>query len=112
MANARLLPDDPVAHARELIERGGAVEAAALLQSLIDEGRGGLLARATLVDALLASGDTTRGLEIARDTASLYPNVPAAILGLGRALLAAGALPAAIAEFQRALRLDPESGDA
>jgi predicted TPR repeat methyltransferase len=112
MANARLLPDDPVPHARELIEQGSAAEAASFLQSLIDEGRGGLLARAMLVDALLAAGDIARGVDVARESASLYANVPVAILAFGRALLAAGALPPAIAEFQRALRLDPESGDA
>lgn len=112
MASVRLLPDDPVGHARLLIEQGEAAKAVSLLQSLIDSGRAGLLARLTLVDALLATGDTGRALEVARETASLFPNVAVAILALGRALLAADALPPAIAEIQRALRLDLENSDA
>jgi predicted TPR repeat methyltransferase len=112
MANVRLLPDDPVGHARELIDEGRAADAVSLLQSLIDSGRAGLLARLTHVDALLATGDTGRALEVARETASLSPNVAVAILALGRALLAADALPPAIAEIQRALRLDPENSEA
>jgi predicted TPR repeat methyltransferase len=112
MASARLLPDDPVAHARELVEQGNGAEAASLLQTLIDSGRGGLLARVALVDALLVAGDTERAVTVAREGASLYANVSVAILAFGRALLAADSLPTAIAELQRALRLDPENGEA
>ncbi len=49
-------------------------------------------------------------LEAARETALLNPNIAEAILVLGEALMAAGHLPTAIAEFQRALRLDPGVG--
>lgn len=112
MANARLLPDDPVGRARELIEQGRAAEAALLLQSLMESGRGGLLARVALVDALLASGEPTRAVDAARDAASLYPNISIAVLALGRALMAADALPPAIAEIQRALRLDADNVEA
>jgi predicted TPR repeat methyltransferase len=112
MASARLLPEDPVGHARELIEQGRAAEAALLLQSLIGEGRGGLLARVTLVDALIESGDAARAVGAGREAASLNSNVAMAVLAFGRALIAADALPAAIAEIQRALRLDPDSVEA
>jgi len=43
----------------------------------------------------------------AREAVSLNPQVAVAVLALGEALLAADALPTAIAELQRALRLDP-----
>lgn len=112
MANARLPPDDPVGHGRELIEQGRAAEASTLLQSLIDAGRGGLLARLTLVDALLAVGDTSCAVDAAREVTTLSPNVPMAVLAFGRALMAADMLPTAIAEIQRALRLDPENSEA
>ena len=112
MASARLLPDDPVGHARALIDGGRAAEAASVLQALIDEGRGGLLARVALVDALIQSDEIARAVETAREAASLNPNVAVAVLAFGRALLAADALPAAIAEIQRVLRLDPGSAEA
>jgi len=66
-----------------------------------------LLARITLVKALLAAGDATEALAEAREAVSLNSNVAPAVLVLGEALLAADLLPTAIAEFQRALRLDP-----
>lgn len=42
-----------------------------------------------------------------REKAQLMPDVPEAALALGEALYQAGHMPAAIAEAQRALRLDP-----
>jgi predicted TPR repeat methyltransferase len=98
---------DPIVEAVDLIARGEAGVAAAALRARLEAGRGGLLARLTLVKALLAAGDAAGALEEARETASLNPNVAVAALGLGEALLAKNALPAAIAELQRALRLDP-----
>jgi len=106
-ANAHLWPDSPVGEARSLIEQGKPNDATSLLQALIDEGRGGLLARTALVDALIALNDEQGALHIAREAVALYPNVAAAIVSLGDALIAANGLPAAIAEYQRALRLDP-----
>jgi len=50
--------------------------------------------------------------EAARQTASLYPDIAEAALGLGAALLAAEELPTAIAEFQRVLRIDPDHAEA
>ena len=103
---------DPLEHAEQLIQAGQPRDAARFLKQRIDAGRGGLLARLTLVRALLADGDGGAALEAARETAQLNPQVAPAIVALGDALLAAGHLPTAIAEYQRALRLDPASPDA
>ena len=72
-----------------------------------------MLARLTLVKALLAAGDAPmpRWTE-AREAVALNPDVAVAVMALGEALLAADALPAAIAELQRALRLDPDLAQA
>ncbi|HEX4271290.1 MAG TPA: methyltransferase domain-containing protein [Rhizomicrobium sp.] len=78
------------------------------MRARLDAGRGGLLARITLVKALLAAGDTAAALAQAREAVSLNPNIAPAVLALGEALLAADLLPTAIAELQRALRLDPD----
>lgn len=83
-----------------------------MLRSLLEQNRGGLLLRTTLGKALAASGDRACALVLARETARLYPDATAAVLGLGDALRAAGALPIAIAEYQRVLRLDCESVEA
>ncbi|HVV27909.1 MAG TPA: methyltransferase [Rhizomicrobium sp.] len=104
---------DPIEAAEALIAAGRAGEAARGLRARLAAGRGGLLARLTLVKALLAAGDTAGALDEAREAAALNANVAPAVLALGEALLAAsdansGALPAAIAELQRALRLDPD----
>ncbi len=101
------LRTDPVAHAQALIDAGEAHRAARELRGLLAEGRGGALARTTLVTALLASGDVRGALAEAREAVSLNPAVPEVLVALGEALLAAENLPAAIAEFQRALRLEP-----
>src|SRR6185312_3998485 len=76
------------------------------LRTRLAAGRGGLLARLTLVRALTAIGEVQQALEEAREAVALNPGVAAAVLALGEALLAAEFLPAAIAELQRALRLD------
>lgn len=106
-ANARLLPEDPLAQAEDLIAQGRAREAAALLKDMLDAQRGGLLLRLTLQRALLESGDAREALTLARETALTHPDVALAALSLGEALQALGHLPTAIAEYQRALRLDP-----
>jgi len=103
---------DPIEIAEALIASGRAKEAAHGLQARLMAGRGGLLARLTLIKALLAGADSDAALAEAREAVSLNPGVAPAVLALGEALLAAsesnsGALPAAIAELQRALRLDP-----
>ena len=68
-----MLDGDPIEAAETLIACGRAADAARELKARLGAGRGGLLARLTLI----------------------------------KALLAAQALPTAIAELQRALRLDP-----
>lgn len=105
-------PETPLETAQRLMEEGRPDEAAAQLDALVQEGRGGLLARLTLARALLAAEKIEPALVVARETASLYPDVGEAALGLGAALLAAEHLPLAIAEFQRVLRIDPGNGEA
>lgn len=92
-----------------MIAQGRAAEAAATLLGLLRQNRGGLLLRITLQRALAASEDLGGALVLARDTAQLYPEAAPAALGLADALRQSGVLPAAIAEYQRALRFDPES---
>ena len=103
---------DPIAQAQAQIAAGHAHEAARALRARLADGRGGALARTTLVKALLASGDVRGALAEAREAVSLNPDVPAVLVALGHALLAAENMPAAIAEFQRALRLDPGHAEA
>lgn len=103
-----MLDDDPIATAETLIASGRADQAVRDLRARLAAGRGGLLARITLVRALLAANDLGGALEEAREAVSLNPGVAPAVLALGEALLAAEALPTAIAELQRALRLDPD----
>ena len=105
---AFLLDGDPIEAAEALIASGRAGDAAQALRERLAAGRGGLLARLTLIKALLAVPDTNGALAEAREAVSLNPDVAVAVLALGEALLAAGALPTAIAELQRALRLDPD----
>ena len=99
---------DPIAAAEALIEAGQAHQAARDLRVRLAEGRGGALARITLVRALLASQDVRGALAEAREAVSLNPDVPEVLAVLGEALLSAENLPAAIAELQRALRLNPD----
>lgn len=109
MENARLLHDgDPIAAADALIEMGGAWEAVRLLERAHEERCGGLLLSAARVRACIAAGRIEGALEIAREAVHLYPGVAQAAVALGDALLAADCLPAAIGEFQRASRLDPD----
>ena len=74
--------------AEALIADGRADEAARDLRARLEAGRGGLLARITLVKALLAAGDTAGALTEAREAVSLNPNIAPAVLMLGEALLA------------------------
>src|ERR1043166_4430344 len=107
MASAHLQVDgDPLEHAQNLIAGGEAENAVAFLRTHLNAGRGGLLARLTLVRALLAAGDIQGALIEAREASSLNPGIALAAQALGEILLHAQYLPAAIGEFQRALRLD------
>ncbi|HKD47863.1 MAG TPA: methyltransferase domain-containing protein [Rhizomicrobium sp.] len=98
---------DPIADAEAMIASGQADEAAKVLRARLAAGRGGLLARLTLVKALLAADERQDALLEAREIAALNPGVAPAALALGESLLAMASLPAAIAELQRASRLDP-----
>ena len=99
--------EDPIEAAEALIAQGRASEAARGLRARLEAGRGGLLARLTLVKALSSAGNISEALTEAREAVALNPNAAPAVLALGEALLAANLLPAAIAELQRSLRLDP-----
>jgi predicted TPR repeat methyltransferase len=103
-----LSSDDPLARAEALLADGRASEAAGTLQLLIERGRAGLLARLMYARALSQAGDSDAALEAARETALMFPGIAAVAVGLGEALLRAGTLAIAIAEFQRALRIDPQ----
>jgi predicted TPR repeat methyltransferase len=107
-----LLDDDPIEAAGALIAAGRAGEAARALRERLAAGRGGALARITLVKALLAAEDVQGALAEAREAASLHAGIAPVLAALGEALLAAQLLPAAIAELQRALRLDPDDAAA
>lgn len=104
-----MLEGDPIEAAEALIASGRAAEAAAALRARLDQGRGGALARITLVTALLAAGDAPAALAEAREAASLFPNVGAVVTALGEALMACEHLPTAIAELHRAIRIDPDN---
>src|SRR5262249_248585 len=98
---------DAIEAAEALIAQGRAQEAARDLRARLAAGRGGLLARLTLIKALLAARGKEGALAEARGAGALNGQVAVAGLGVGEALLAADLLPTAIAELQRALRLDP-----
>jgi len=93
--------------AQRALEEGRAGEAVALLERNLARGGGGIFARLLFVRSLIACGQNERALSFAREFSLLQPHLADAALALGEALLAKGALPLAIAEFQRALRLDP-----
>jgi predicted TPR repeat methyltransferase len=112
MENAPSYDGDPLEEAERLIANGRAAEAAEFLRLLLAEGHGGLLARLAYAGALDAAGDRSGAFAAARETALLNPGIAVAALGLGKALLKAEQLPTAIAEFQRALRLDSDLDEA
>lgn len=103
---------NPLDEVERLLSEDKPGEAGALLYALVREGRGGLLARLYLVKTMVLLGNPFVALETARETVSLYPDVAEAAVSLGAVLLELEKLPLAIAEFQRALRLDPDDGDA
>jgi predicted TPR repeat methyltransferase len=105
--------DDAFADPREvaagLIADGRARDAVARLQAAVDAGRGGLLTRIALSRALVATGDTQRAVEAAREAAQLAPDTPDALMAFGDALAADANLTGAITEYQRAARLAPDA---
>jgi len=97
---------DLIGEANELLAVGRAHDAAALLREAIASGRAGPLARLAYGRALLAAGLNEQALIELRELRHLLPSSAEAATALGDALLAQEALPVAIAEYQRALRLD------
>lgn len=106
------MDSDPLEDAERLIAEGRPQDAAARLEALHAAGRGGMLLQAARVRAAIAAGDAQSALAIGREAAMLYPTAAVAVLALGDALLAAGHLATAIGEYQRALRVDPDSSEA
>ena len=93
-----------------LIADGRADEAARRAQALIDAKRGGVLTRVALGRALIVLGRPAEASDVLREASLLSPNTAEVVLAFGEALAASGALPTAIAEFQRAVRLAPQDG--
>jgi predicted TPR repeat methyltransferase len=108
------LPDEGYARgdAERLIADGRAFEAVKLLRALVQEGGAGLQVRLLLVRALLAAGKNAPAFDAGREVAQLYPDLPEAAIAFGDALQTSAHLAAAIAEYQRALRLQPQNGEA
>ena len=94
-----------------LLEQGEAKKARALLEPVIASGRAGPYARRIFAAAQLGSGDAKGAVTSLRDLAVLDPSAETLAL-FGTALGAAGALPAALTELQRALRLEPDHDQA
>lgn len=104
--------ENPLDAADLLLQEDKSEEAVALLKPLVAEGRGGFVARLLLARALDASGHLAEAVALAGETARLHPDIAEAALAHGALLLAAEQLPDAIAEVQRALRIDPENAGA
>lgn len=104
--------ENPVEIAEDALNEGRPADAVAALAPLAEAGRLGPLGQLTLGRALLATGDADAALDVLREVNALNRNWPEAALALGRALAAKQALPTAIAEYQRALRLKPDFGAA
>ena len=103
---------DPIAESAELIAAGRAVELISRAQGLIDANRGGALTRLALGRGLLALSRIDDALAALREASSLAPSSADIAIAMGDALAANGALPTAISEYQRALRLDPSATQA
>jgi predicted TPR repeat methyltransferase len=99
--------DDPLSDAQAALANGEPGRAADILESMHAKGRGGLLLQILRAGALSACGRNDEALAVAREATRTHPNAAPAALALGDALRASGFLPAAIAEYHRAQRLDP-----
>jgi predicted TPR repeat methyltransferase len=103
---------DPIAETAELIAAGRAAEVVARASALIAANRGGALTRYALGRGLLAIGRIDEALEALREATTLAPSSTDIAIAMGDALAVNGALPTAIAEYQRALRIDPSATQA
>lgn len=104
--------ENPVDLANDALEAGRAEEAVHLLTPLAEAGRLGPLGQFMLGRALLAAGRAAAAVETLREVCATNRTWPEAAVAFGRALIANDALPAGIAEYQRALRIDPDCGAA
>lgn len=104
--------ENPVDLAEDALQAGKPGEALALLSPLAAAGRLGPLGQMTLGRAHLAAGEAAEAVAVLREVNAMNRNWPQAAVAFGRALIANDALPAGIAEFQRALRADPDCGAA
>ncbi len=104
--------ENPVDLAEDALRAGTPAEALAVLSSLAAAGRLGPLGQLTLGRAHLAAGGAAEAVAVLREVNSMNRNWPEAAVAFGQALIANNALPAGIAEFQRALRADPDCGAA
>ncbi len=104
--------ENPVDAADQLLEAGRADEAIALLAPLVELSRGGLVARLLLARAFDLAGRSSEAIALAQETAGLYPDIAETSLAYGAVLLASENLPDAIAQLQRALRLESENAEA
>ena len=101
---------DPLGEPAELIAAGRAQEVADRCDALIKANRGGMLTRVALGRALVALGRRGEAIAVLREATHLSPDTAEVVLAFGEALAADGALPAAIGEYQRAVRLAPNDG--
>ena len=101
---------DPLGEPAELIAAGRAQEVADRCDALIKANRGGMLTRVALGRALVALGRAGEAIAVLREATHLSPDTAEVVLAFGEALAAADALPAAIGEYQRAVRLAPNDG--
>lgn len=108
--HAEELARDPLGAAAELIAAGRADEVVAAAREMLAQQRGGVLTRVALGRALIAAGRHDEAVDALREANLLSPNTPEVVLAFGEALAASDALPAAIGEFQRAVRLMPQDG--
>ena len=104
--------ENPVDLAEDALQAGRPADAVTILSPLSEAGRLGPLGQLTLGRALLAAGAARDAVAVLREVNSMNRNWPEAAVAFGRALVANDALPAGIAEFQRALRADPDCGAA
>lgn len=108
--HAEDLARDPLGIAAELIAAGRAADVVAAAREMLAQQRGGILTRVALGRALVAASRPAEAVDALREADLLSPNTPEVVLAFGEALAAADALPAAIGEFQRAVRLMPRDG--
>jgi predicted TPR repeat methyltransferase len=74
----------------------------------IDEGRGGVLTRLALAKCQTAAAQHNEALATLREAVHIAPQVLDVALAFAGALTCVGALPLAIAEYQKAARLAPD----